>query len=436
MKKTVAIILALGLMLMGCFAAVAEGSVNVTMLKSAGGNDSLIDLWRSLAEQFKEYTDGKYVLALEEIPGVAVDVRTKLKMLNAANSLPAIVSELGAEPAFAELLISNNRLLDLAPYYNESEQWQATSIDTSVTFNTEADGKMFTTPAQSTEYVGVFYNTEIFSQAGIEEFPTTWEDFWTACDKIKEMGIAPLSLHTTETGWCTMLFATAYSATQSEENLAFLRENFPSDFTNDTMLEMAQFIRKLFDYTTSDAIGGTYSLASNNFCAGKTAMIANGPWMSESFYDPSYAPEGFAEKVAYAPFPGGIMLSDEGESRGYAVSMDVSEEQQQGAIEFLKFLALPEVIHQFNLANGSMAPKAPLSDEQKATLSPILQSYASAVEQMTMSAPRYQAKWDSVVQTEVIEQELPNLAMDIITPDEFVAKLTEGAQRYLAQTQG
>lgn len=435
MKKTLAMLLALCLLLIGA-AALAEEPVKVTMLKSAGGNDSQIDLWRSLVPLFEEYTGGKYTLAMEEIPGVAVDVRTKLKMLNAANNLPAIITDMSAEPAFADLLVSNNRLLDLSEAFHASPEWQATAIDQSIVFNTEDSGAMYSAPATATDYVGVFYNTELFAQAGIEEFPTTWEDFWTACEKLKAIGVAPLSLHTTETGWCTMLFATAYSASQSEENLAFLREDFPSDFTNDTMLEMATFIRRLFDYTTSDAIGGTYSLASNNFCAGKTAMIANGPWMAESFYDTSYTPEGFAEKVAYAPFPGGVMLSDEGEVRGYGVSMDVSEEQQAGAIEFLKFLAQPEIIHMFNLATGSMSEKAPLSEEQMATLSLILQSYAEAVSEITMTAPRYQAKWDSIVQTEVIEQELPNLAMDIITPEQFVEKLTEGAQRYLMQTAG
>ena len=83
-----------------------------------------------------------------------------------------------------------------------------------------------------------------------------------------------------------------------------------------------------------------------------------------------------------------------------------------------------------------MSEKVPFTDEEKALLNPILQTYAEAVENVKVTLPRYQGKWDSVVQTEVIEQELPNLAMGNITPEEFVAKMTEGAQRYLAQTAG
>ena len=162
MRKTLAMLLALCLILT-CSAALAEDPIKVTMLKTAGGNDSQIDLWRSLVPLFEEYTGGKYTLAMEEIPGVAVDVRTKLKMLNAANNLPAIVTDMGAEPAFAELLVSNDRLVDLSEAYNASPEWQATAIEQSVVFNTEEDGAMYSTPATATDYVGVFYNTELFA---------------------------------------------------------------------------------------------------------------------------------------------------------------------------------------------------------------------------------------------------------------------------------
>jgi raffinose/stachyose/melibiose transport system substrate-binding protein len=165
-------------------------------------------------------------------------------------------------------------------------------------------------------------------------------------------------------------------------------------------------------------------------------MIANGPWMSDSLYDPQYAPEGFAEKVGYVPFPGNTMLTDLGELYGYGVSTDVSEEQQLGAIEFIKFMARPEVINQFTMATGDMSHLVSLPDEMFEKLTPIMKEYAAAVEKTENTVPRYQARWDSVVQTEVIEQELPNLAQDIITPQQFVDKLTEGAQRYAAEVAG
>lgn len=435
MRKVVSLIISVLLLFTLVPASADQTPVAVTMLKSAGGNDSNIELWRDLAVQFEEWTGGKYTLSMEEIPGVAVDVRTKLKMLNAANNLPSLVTDMGAEPAFAELLMANNRLMDLKPYFDADPEWQKVAFESSVAYNTR-DGKMYSSPAVMTSYVGIYYNKEIFENAGISEFPTNWDDFFDACEKIKATGVAPLSLHTTETGWCTMLMATAYTATESEAGAAFLRQNFPSDFNNPEMVDMAKFIRELFNYTTSDAIGGSYPLAANNFCAGKTAMIANGPWMSDSLYDTQYAPEGFADKVGYVPFPGDLMLSDEGEVFGYGVSNDVSEEEQLATVEFIKFLARPEVINQFTMVTGDMSHLVDLPEELFDQLSPVLQEYALAVEKTTQTAPRYQAKWDSVVQTEVIEQELPNLVQDIITAEQFIEKMTEGAQRYLSEISG
>jgi raffinose/stachyose/melibiose transport system substrate-binding protein len=163
--------------------ALAE-PIKVTMLKSAGGNDSNIELWRDLAVQFEEWTGGKYTLSMEEIPGVAVDVRTKLKMLNAANNLPALVTDMGAEPAFAELLMTNGRLVDLKPSFDADADWQKTVFESSVAYNTR-DGKMYASPATATSYVGIYYNKEYFKQAGVEKFPETWDEFWDACEKIK-----------------------------------------------------------------------------------------------------------------------------------------------------------------------------------------------------------------------------------------------------------
>ena len=224
MRKLLCAALAV-LFLLSSVSALADGPIEVTMLKSAGGNDTHIELWRELVPLFEAYTGGKYTLKMEEIPGVAVDVRTKYKMLNAANNLPAIVTDLGAEPAFADLLIANERVIDLKPYFDASPEWQATAFPTSVAFNTK-DGKMFTTPATSSSYTGVYYNKELFAEAGIDAFPQTWDEFWAACDKLKAKDIPALSLHTTETGWCAMLWAGAYLGSTDAGN-AFLAQRYP-----------------------------------------------------------------------------------------------------------------------------------------------------------------------------------------------------------------
>lgn len=41
---------------------------------------------------------------------------------------------------------------------------------------------------------GIFYNKDAFAKAGITEVPATWDEFITACQKLKAAGIAPLAL--------------------------------------------------------------------------------------------------------------------------------------------------------------------------------------------------------------------------------------------------
>ena len=39
----------------------------------------------------------------------------------------------------------------------------------------------------------VFYNEDIFKEAGVEAVPETWEQFLDACEKIKAAGYIPIT---------------------------------------------------------------------------------------------------------------------------------------------------------------------------------------------------------------------------------------------------
>ena len=44
----------------------------------------------------------------------------------------------------------------------------------------EEDGKIYLGPVSTAAFAcsGVFWNRELFEQAGISRFPETWEEFW------------------------------------------------------------------------------------------------------------------------------------------------------------------------------------------------------------------------------------------------------------------
>ena len=406
-------------------------AVELPFLIRNSGNDSGMKLNQFYIDGFNKAFEGKYKIVVEWMPGVAVDIRTKLKVLNAASNLPALVTDLGAEPAFADLLIKNNRLVDLKPYFDASPEWQKVCFPVSVAYNTK-DGKMFTTPSTAEAYVGIFYNKELFTKAGISKFPETWDEFWAACEALKKAGITPIALHTTETGWCPMLMGTSNMAS-SDEGKAFMAQQYPTNFDAPVFKDTMTIIQKLFSYSTSDAVGGNYALAANNFCAGKTAMIPNGPWMIPSLSDTQFSPAGFDAKVGYGHFPNNTMLSGMGSAYGYGVSVDHPKEVQEGTIEYLKFISNETNIRQNGIVGGSLSNLVPLTADDLKQLTAPMQEYAKAVASVKNVLIIYQQRWDPITQNEVIPANLPSLITKQITIDQFCAKMVEGAKKYAAE---
>ena len=410
----------------------AAEEIKIPMLFREGGNDANTVMYRGFIDGFNEQYDGQYELDIEWVPGMAEEIRLKLKALNSARNLPAVVTNLAPEAAFAEALMRDGRLMDQKPYLDADPEWQKVVFPESVEFNTDAEGRMFTSPSTGAPYIGIYYNKEMFAEAGIDQFPTTWDDFFAACEALQAAGFTPLSLHTTETGWITNLLLTTYLG-RTQEGRDFMDIRYPTDeFTSEIFVDAVRMVERLYEYTTADAIGGTYALAANHFSISDTAMIANGPWMISSFSDTQYSPEGFENKVGYGRFPNDLMISNLGREYGRGVSMDHDLAVREGAVEWIKFLASRDNIAQQAIALGHLTHLVPLNDEEKAGLGPVNVEYFNAVEGVKLTIPWFQAQWDPINQGETIVSQLPALLYGEITAEEYAAKLAESAKEYKA----
>jgi len=61
--------------------------------------------------------------------------------------------------------------------------------------NFNPDDGVLVVPLDLQFYNG-FYNKDLFTKAGIASFPTTWDELFTACDKLKAAGITPFTYGT------------------------------------------------------------------------------------------------------------------------------------------------------------------------------------------------------------------------------------------------
>lgn len=401
--------------------------VKIPIIITTGANDAMDIQMKQVIEDFNEEYKGKYYMDVEYLAGAADDYRSKLKMLNASDSLPALI-EVGAEPAFYDMLVENGRLVDVAPYLEADSEWKGQLMPQGIETFTRDDGKMYKIPPSGLQVCGMYYNKELFAKAGIETFPETWDDFWKACEQLKAAGIPALSLHTTETAWCPMLLATSYMGS-TEEGQKFMSQQFPENFDDQEFKKSVEILKKEFEYTTSDAVGGTYALAANNFFSENTAMIANGPWMMSSLTDPDYATEGFADKVGYAKYPGDVMVGSI-EQSGWCVTTDYGEDVIQGALAFMKYYTKPVYSTKRAVEVGELSSVVEFPQEEYEKLIPPMKDCVDASSDVETVLPSYQTKWDPVSQNDVFGREIPNLVSGSITVDEFIQLMNEGAAQY------
>ena len=284
-----------------------SGKVVLDVINYHVGTDYAADYYSYLFEEFKKTDAGKNVeFKFEEIPTTDA-YNQKIKLLISSGDLPDIVFNGGNN--ITELAAKSGKVADLTKYFEEDAEWKGLFDDTSLEFNT-VDGKIYGVPV-SKEISYIYYNKELFKKAGIEAPETcfaTWDEFFAACDKLKEAGITPLGMDTADMGWLTNLWMSALIGTSGDAGNTWMNTMYPQDFNTPEVVDAAKTIQKMLkEYTTDDAVGGKYDPMATHFFNSEIAMIPNGPWMIPDFSQTEKAPEGFYDKVGIMLMPTGGM---------------------------------------------------------------------------------------------------------------------------------
>lgn len=369
-----------------------------------------------LITEFNRIYDGKWQADVQWIMETEEEYRQNLKRQNVTDTLPAVITDLRMLPAFYYMMIQDGRIEELTEYINEDEEWKAMIEPAVLESCSEEDGSIYLGPISTAAFScsGMFWNEELFAQAGIEKFPETWEEFWECCEQLSACGITPLALHTEGTAWAPMLIATAEAAS-TEEGAAFMNEFYPDTYQNESGLRIAQTLQKLFQYTTDDALYMDFDVSYDNFFSGQAAMIPNGYWMMDQI------PEEWQDKVRFSPFPENKMVSSP-ETFGWAIVSGYSDEVKEGAAALLKLRT------QLN-----MEQREELFSKDPEEMIPAERDYIAAYKNGPHLVPNYQVKWNSILQEETLGEILPDLALGKMTPEEFTAKEDESIAQFLEE---
>lgn len=438
-KKLVSLMLCVGMtaaLLAGCGEPKEAGSkadsgskdekVVLEVLNYHVGTDYAAEYYEYLFSEFQKTEEGKNVeFKFEEIPTTDA-YNQKIKLLISSGDLPDIVFNGGNN--IIELAVKSGKVQDLTPYLEKDPEWKALFDEEALAFNS-VDGKIYGVPV-SKEISYIYYNKELFKQAGIEAPDvaySTWEEFFAACDTLKEKGITPLGMDTADLGWLTNLWYSALIGTNDDAGNKFMNTMYPKDYNTPEVVSATESLRKMLaEYTTADAIGGKYDTMATHFFNSEVAMFPNGPWMIPDIRSEEKAPADFYDKVGIMLMPesGMEMVPTPGDMVGATDPAKI-----EAAVAFLKF----ETTLENQIKGLEMAGLQPVSSQvtipdNLRDEDPLMAEVLDIQSKAEVVYGQNQAYWYQNV-IDAFSTNLPELAFGNMTPEEFCKKLSETAEK-------
>jgi ABC-type glycerol-3-phosphate transport system substrate-binding protein len=192
---------------------------------------------------------------------------------------------------------------------------------------------------------GIFYNTEIFSSAGVD-VPETWDDFSSASAKIKsKTGLIPCSLSNNPGPSGLDFFLPLITQVTDNPQLVLdldMQRNGASWNSQPVIKALTQVQKLVNEGDFGSGINGvTGTQASTAFYTSKAAMLYSGSWEPQGFR--TNAPKSFLSKYKVMQTPAWASGKKHwcANQAGAGLSVAAGSKNKDAAVEFLKYMYEP-----------------------------------------------------------------------------------------------
>lgn len=340
----------------GSSSAPEEVELTFTFNAERSTNEDLMveEIYKAL-DDFNENNGKGITMKVEIYPDQQYSA--KINALASANQMP---DTLWMNPgAYIKEYAMSGKFVDLTPYLNEDAAWKESFQDgafVSVTF----DEKLWAIP-MNFAFACVFYNTELFDQAGVKaEEIKTWDDFLDACETLKGAGIQPITMSSKDK-WCIALFTNylvqRIGGLDPVKKVVNRDEDF--NFNQECYIKAGEMTYDLFEkgYIQASTNGDSNDQAAAYFRSGDAAMLCMGSWAIGGFHRDDSQVVG---KVGVFPFP--TVEGGKGESNLWIAKTDnialgINGEHPDLAIEWPKWMTADKA----QRATAEVAGKVPIT---------------------------------------------------------------------------
>lgn len=274
------------------------------------------------------------------------------------------------------------------------------------------EGKLYGLPFTSNT-LALFYNVDMFAEAGIENPPAAWDELREAAGKLTKDNVTGLGFAATKSeegtfDYLPWLWSTGadYDSLDSEDAIRALR------FLTG-LIEDGSVSKEVINLNNSDTV--------NQFAQGTLAMMINGPWnipmVKNSNPDLNFAIAKIPADKQEASVLGGENIAV------------IKGGNVDGAWDFLRWLSEPEQLQSYLEKTGYFPPRKDIAEQSEHWKNdPYLSGF---LEQMESARPRGpHPKWpeiSSVIQT--MYQEAFSLAVE---PEKAAEKAANEIRNILA----
>lgn len=422
--RTILLLIALVLVAAACGGAGTEqetGGVEATAAESEGGGGEQVtlewlDYFGTLPETDQAISDAIAAYE-EEHPNVTInrttvgfaDLRPQIIQGAASGTLPDIMI---IDNPDHQSLAAQGALADITEYASDWEgadqyfegPWQSTLYE-------DAN---YGVPFESNA-TALYYNTDLFEQAGISEPPASWEELRSTAEALTQDRTA---------GFC-------FSGTASEEGtftfLPFLWQaggDVPT-IGDEPSIEALTYLNTLVNEDGS-VPEGVVSLGQadvfNQWIAGQCAMMINGPWqlpeIEEAAPDFGWAVAPWPEQEEAASILGG---------ENYAIGAGANVE---AAWDVLEWLSTPERIQPI-IATIGLPNREDMADDEFWTEEPL----STFVDQVEIARPRaYGPEYPQI--SEIIWTMVQQVLTEDAAPEQAAQAAGEAIQPLLPESGG
>lgn len=223
------------------------------------------------------------------------------------------------------------------------------------------------------EYVTLYYNKDLFAQAGITAEPTTMDEFVADMAKLQAAGITPVSSSaSTNQGfnqmWVWYSLVSAYADRQQIDDFMFLQGDvdFSTGPWKQGVDQFEDWIQQ--GYLGEDLAGLTYEQAIVNFLSGSTGMLI---WNGGAF---SRVKDQSSFDWGYFTLPGADMAMG---SSGHLWGVPAKAANKELAYDWIDITLSPEVQNLIG-ENGGL----PLAGDSSTITDPVTRAYTERFDQL------------------------------------------------------